>query len=523
MQAGIAEELPSGNCWSAALDQDAIHRLIIDRAEIGIYHTVLGGRAIWVNGAFAAMFGYNSPEQMLAEVGDRLETIIVDPQHRTQISAQLKQAGRVSNVVAEMRRRDGSRFWISESASILAAPTGETQIVGTIVDVSALVVSQQALKDAEQRFRSIFDNAFEGIYLSSLDGKMLNANIALARINGYETTEDLVSSVGDIALEWYVDPNRRQAFVDLIARDGRVTNFESEVYRHKTRERIWISENARLVRDEAGQPLFYEGTVQDITQRKGFERQLMLAHSAAEASNRAKSEFLAKMSHELRTPLNAIMGFSELIALTTKPMPELGKIHEYAGDILFSARYLYELITEILDYSKIDSGTVRLDERLVNVPALCRQCTHIVSERASRGAVSLRVVADEHLPMIRADERRLQQVLINLITNAVKFTPPGGNVRVAIDPAQDGGIVIVVADTGIGIPAKDLERIFEPFVQINRSALHHQEGTGLGLSICKSLVEMHQGRIEVSSSPGRGTTVRVVLPKARISAPAEQA
>ena len=154
---------------------------------------------------------------------------------------------------------------------------------------------------------------------------------------------------------------------------------------------------------------------------------------------------------------------------------------------------------------------------------LCRQCIHIVSDRAGRGAVSLRVMANEHLPLMRADERRLQQVLINLITNAVKFTPPGGDVRVAIDPAHDGGIVIVVADTGIGIPAKDLERIFEPFVQINRSALHHQEGTGLGLSICKSLVEMHQGRIEVSSSPGRGTTVRVVLPKSRVAMPAAQA
>ena len=132
----------------------------------------------------------------------------------------------------------------------------------------------------------------------------------------------------------------------------------SEIYCHRTQEQIWTSENARLVRDEAGQPMYYEGTVQDITQRKNFERQLLLARWATEASNRAKSEFLAKMSHELRTPLNAIMGFSELISLTTQPMPELGRINECADDILYSARYLYELITEILNYSKIDSGTV---------------------------------------------------------------------------------------------------------------------------------------------------------------------
>lgn len=499
------------------MTQDAIYRLIFDRAEIGIYHTVLGGRAISLNQAFAAMFGYDTPEQMMLEVGHRLETLIVDPGHRARISGQLKAAGHVSNVIAEMRRRDGSTFWVSESATVVDGASAETQIVGTVIDVSALVVSQQALKEAESSFRSIFDNAFEGIYISSLDGKMIDANAALARINGYEATEELVTAVGDIAREWYVDPGRRQVFKTLMERDGQVTNFESEIYRHKTRERIWITENAHLVRDESGLPAYYQGTVQDITERKTFESQLLLARRAAEESNRAKSEFLAKMSHELRTPLNAIMGFSELISLTTQPRPELGKINEYANDILYSARYLYELITEILDYSKIDSGTVRLDERPVDVGALCRQCLHIVSDRAARGAVTLRAVADPQVPLVLADERRLQQVLINLITNAVKFTPPGGDVRVAVEPAQDGGIVILVVDTGIGISAKDMERIFEPFVQINRSAQHQGEGTGLGLSICKSLVEMHQGGIEIASDPGRGTTVRVTLPMSRVA------
>ena len=502
------------------MEQDAIYRLIFDRAEIGIFHTVLGGRAVSFNVALATMFGYPSPQQMLAEVGDRLESTIVDPTHRARLSEQLKATGRVSNLIAEMRRRDGSRFWVSESASIFNSSAGEIQIVGTMIDVTALVQSQQALTDAESRFRSIFDNAFEGIYISSLDGKMLSANVALARINGYETAQELIASVGDIAQEWYVDPKRRATFKELVARDGRVTNFESEIYRHKTRERIWILENARLVRDAADQPLYYEGTVQDITQRKNFETQLMQARQAAETSNRAKSEFLAKMSHDLRTPLNAIMGFSELIGITTQSQPELRKLNEYANDILYSARLLYDLITEILDYSKIDSGTVKLDEKPVDVAALCRQCTHILSDRASRGAVTLRVAADQQLPLLRADERRLKQVLLNLITNAVKFTQPGGTVRVAIDRAQDGGMVIVVDDSGIGIAAKDLERIFEPFVQINRSAQQQGEGTGLGLSICKSLVEMHQGRIEVSSSPGRGTTVRVVMPRERIEAPA---
>src|SRR5262249_9248616 len=215
-------------------------------------------------------------------------------------------------------------------------------------------------------------------------------NRALAEINGYTSPEELILSVQDIAAEWYVKPGRRQEFVELINRDGEVRNFESEVFRHKTRERIWVQENARLVRDDSGKQLYYEGTVQEITQRKNFERQLMVARRAAEASNRAKSEFLANMSHELRTPLNAIMGFAQIMR-DRWTAPEHGKIGEYAGDILVSAQHLYGLISEILDYSKIDSGTVQLVETPIDVSALCNHCCHMLSERANRAGLKLKL------------------------------------------------------------------------------------------------------------------------------------
>jgi signal transduction histidine kinase len=296
---------------------------------------------------------------------------------------------------------------------------------------------------------------------------------------------------------------------------GEVRNFESEVYRHKTRERIWIQENARLVRDEAGKPLYYEGTVQEITQRKNFERQLMVARRAAEASNRAKSEFLANMSHELRTPLNAIMGFAQILR-DRWTAPEFGKISEYSGDILMSAQHLYKLISEILDYSKIDSGTVQLVENPIEVPALIRHCVNMIAERAQRSGLTLKVSVADKLPALQGDERRLTQVLLNLATNAVKFTPSGGTVTISADMGAGEELVLSVADTGIGISDKDIERVFEPFVQVNRSSHPQQEGAGLGLSICKNLIELHQGRIEVSSRQGHGTTVRVVLPDSRL-------
>jgi signal transduction histidine kinase len=312
-----------------------------------------------------------------------------------------------------------------------------------------------------------------------------------------------------------VRPERRQEFVDAMARDREVRNFESEVYRHKSRERIWVQENARLVTDEAGKALYYEGTVQEITQRKNFERQLMVARRAAEASNRAKSEFLANMSHELRTPLNAIMGFAQILRDRWTD-PEHAKVSEYSSDILLSAQHLYGLISEILDYSKIDSGTVQLVEGPIDVNALCSHCVHMISERANRAGLKLKLNLAQDLPALQADERRITQVLLNLATNAVKFTPAGGTVTIGADVESSGNLVVSVADSGIGISEKDLERVFEPFVQVNRSAHPNQEGAGLGLAICKNLIELHQGRIEVSSKPQRGTTVRVILPASRL-------
>ena len=497
------------------MDQGNIYRTIFEQSDIGVYQTLIEGGVVQANAAMARMFGYETPAQFIAGTGTSNERFYVRASDREWHIAELRRAGRVSSHVCEMRRKDGSRFWVSDSTTLAQEPDGKVSILGTMVDVTDLVESQRAFREAEARYRSIIDNALEGVYISSLDGRLIVANRALAEINSYESPEELILSVKDVGKEWYVRPERRQEFVDAMARDGEVRNFESEVYRHKTRERIWVQENARLVTDESGKALYYEGTVQEITQRKNFERQLMVARRAAEASNRAKSEFLANMSHELRTPLNAIMGFAQILRDRWND-PEHAKVAEYSGDILLSAQHLYGLISEILDYSKIDSGTVQLVEGPIDVGALCKHCVHMISERANRAGLKLKLELAENLPALQADERRITQVLLNLATNAVKFTPAGGAVTIGAGVEPSGNLVMSVADTGIGIGEKDLERVFEPFVQVNRSAHPQQEGAGLGLAICKNLIELHQGRIEVSSKPQRGTTVRVILPAARL-------
>ncbi|MEX0758888.1 MAG: ATP-binding protein, partial [Tistlia sp.] len=290
--------------------------------------------------------------------------------------------------------------------------------------------------------------------------------------------------------------------------------------RHRTRERIWVEENARLVRDEAGRPLYYEGTVKEITDRKAAEAELWRARLAAEDANRAKSAFLATMSHELRTPLNAIIGFAEvMLRAFYGPIGEPRYV-SYLEDIRGSGLLLLQLLDDILDLSKVEAGKIELAEEPVDLAQVVVDCLRMLASRARAGGVTLeplRVAPD--LPLLRGDERRLRQVVLNLLSNAVKYNRPDGSVQVSLAPpgqaAADGaGLVLVVCDTGPGIPEAELERVFDPFVQLERSG-EGREGVGLGLPLARQLVQLHEGTIRLTSGPGQGTTAEVRFPAAR--------
>ncbi len=376
---------------------------------------------------------------------------------------------------------------------------------------------RRALIAAERDYRSIFDNAIDGIYRSSPAGRQLRANPALVRLNGYSSEEEMLRSVNDIAAEWYVEPGRRAEFMRLLNEEGQVENFESEIYRHKTRERIWISESARLVRDGSGRPLFYEGTVRDITELKQAGEELDIARKEAEAANSAKSQLLANVSHELRTPLNAILGFSEILA--GEMLGPLGeRYRDYAKDIHDSGLHLLSIIDDLLDLSKIEAGRLNLNEDIVNVVELFDTVSRFVRERASSAGLTMSIDLPADMPAVKADRRALRQVLLNLLSNSVKFTPAGGHIALEAIRDSSGGVGFRVRDTGIGIAAGDIPRAMEPFGLIDSSLSRKYTGTGLGLPITRALVEMHRGRFELTSEPGIGTTATVYLPADRVAA-----
>ena len=229
-----------------------------------------------------------------------------------------------------------------------------------------------------------------------------------------------------------------------------------------------------------------------------------------EAANRHKSEFLANMSHELRTPLNAIIGFSEV--LQEKLFGELNeKQAEYTDDILTSGRHLLSLINEILDLSKVEAGRMELELAPFDLPQAIDNARTFVRERAAKHGIALDVNVDERLGDFVGDERKIKQILLNLLSNAVKFTPEGG--RIGIEARQtEGSVQISVTDTGVGIVLEDQPKIFEEFRQVGGDYTQKKEGTGLGLTLAKKFVELHGGKIWVTSEPGKGSRFTFTLP-----------
>jgi len=254
----------------------------------------------------------------------------------------------------------------------------------------------------------------------------------------------------------------------------------------------------------------------EVAQRERTEKDLRAAKDQAESANRAKSEFLAMVSHELRTPLNAIIGFSSLLSGESAMQLNAEKSRGYAADIHRSGSHLLSLINDILDLSKADVGRADMNDTLVDLREVVSGSLATVRERAEAAGIELVSDVPADLPSLYADERKLNQVLLNLLSNAIKFTPDGGTVAVAAVANADGDLTISVADTGIGIAAADIERVFEPFVQLDSSLARKYEGTGLGLALSRRWVHLHGGSLVLKSELGRGTTAQMRFPKERV-------
>lgn len=254
----------------------------------------------------------------------------------------------------------------------------------------------------------------------------------------------------------------------------------------------------------------------DITNEKRTELELRLARDAADIANKTKSDFLANMSHELRTPLNSILGFTHV--MINELYGDLGnpKYAEYTSDIHTSAQHLLSVVSDILDLSKIEAGEFTIEENDVNVSELADYIARMMSPRALSREIELAMTDVSAAMTVRADRRHMRQILLNLVDNAIKYTPAGGTVSVSCHINDRQELLISVKDTGIGMAEADIELVLEPFRQLRRSPNIAYEGTGLGLPLAKKMAEMHSGSILIESTEGAGTTVTLKFPPERL-------
>ncbi len=244
---------------------------------------------------------------------------------------------------------------------------------------------------------------------------------------------------------------------------------------------------------------------------KDANEQLKVAISDAESANLAKSLFLATMSHELRTPLHTIIGFSEIMLDPQIKINGGDHIDEYIGDIYSSATHLLNVVNDVLDIAKIESGRIEIEPISLSAASVIAGISRLFSERAHKNRVTLDTGVSINTPDLWADEHAVKQILFNLISNALKFTPAGGRITLTAAPSV-GGMEISVADTGVGIPQDQIERVLKPFEQIDNRYAKTGNGTGLGLAVIQGLLKLHHGHLKVESQPGLGTTVTVFFP-----------
>ena len=438
-------------------------------------------------------------------------------------AAEYSHAGIDHNLEYRVIAADGRVVWIRDLVSVIKSDDGQTWLYGAMVDITEEKQIEATLRESEARYRQA-ERVARLIHWSSVGGgtgDWREPRLAFSdtAVTFFGLAPDLLPATTADFIDTIVHPEDRerlrQSFAEAMRDKVEEFTLEYRIQR-KDGSVAAVSEIGRRRLGEDGRLQSAFGTIQDITEHKQTEDALRRAQIEAEIANRAKSQFLANVSHELRTPLNAILGFSEI--MTGELMGPLGSplYREYAGDIHDSGQHLLAIINDILDLSRVEAGQTTLNESRVEIQKLVSACLILVRGKAQAGGLTMSVDAPSVAPAISGDERLLKQTLLNLLSNAIKFTPKGGVIRISTKVTQTG-IEIAVTDSGIGMSESELAKVAKPFVQLENWLVRKYEGAGLGLSIAKAFCELHGGRLEITSAPGRGTTAAIHLPASRVA------
>ncbi|MDP1626710.1 MAG: PAS domain S-box protein [Parvibaculum sp.] len=483
-------------------------------ARFGHWRWVKGEPAPQWSRGVARILGLE--ESQLPAGGDWYEHL-VHPDDRDELLSQFIDAFETHepvNSVTRFRSGDGTYRYFKTYAYAEADAHSEIgALVGLAEDVHEEVEAELALKASEAKYRLMTEQASDVVAHYDAEARVIFISPAVEPMLGRTPEEFIGQSISADMIHPDDFPRARDAFIQCVVK-GEQVQFDYR-FRHRLGHYVWLESTMRSARDTDGRRIAEViGITRDVSERKRHEMELLEARERAETASRTKSRFLANMSHELRTPLNAIIGFSEILRMQMFGALGHPRYMEYAQLINESGALLLDLISDILDMSKIEAGKYELHPETVDAPALIESCMRLVRGRAEENGIHLarKIDCAPGGGTLVADERALKQIMLNLLSNSAKFTPSGGRISIALAEIEDT-IRFTVRDTGRGIPADQIARLGQPFEQIASDAALSKEGTGLGLALVRSLAELHGGNMVIESELGAGTTVTVTLPK----------
>ena len=447
-------------------------------------------------------------------IGGRFPELFTDAGRAEQAVRTALQSNLVSNYELLLRKRNGQKIPVSFNAGTFHDMEGRVRgVLAAARDITEQKKLETQIRESQNYNRGLIESNIDALMTTDLVGNISDVNKQTEMLTGL-SREQLI---GTPFKNFFTDPQKAEDAIRRVLSENKVMDYELTV-RSPGGEFVDVSYNATTFQDTEGRLHGIIAAARDITEPKRLReqleqrnRELEIQNRRVQEANRLKSEFLANMSHELRTPLNSIIGFSEF--LLGKDREQLSPDQrEYLGDILNSGNHLLQLINDVLDLAKVESGKMELSAQAFSPRRAVEEVCSVVKPLAAEKHLALTTRIDPAVETVVIDPLRFKQVLFNLLSNAVKFTDEGGQVEVELGPHGDKNFALRVRDSGIGIAAEDLPRLFREFEQLDAGPGRRFQGSGLGLSLTKKLVELHGGTIEVESRVGSGTTFTVLLP-----------
>ena len=492
----------------ALYESEERYRNIFNNSIEGIFQTTLDGQLQIINPAFARMFGYESPGEMIANVNNIGEQLYVNREDRKRfIKLHRTSKGLLADFEVQFKHRDGSRFWVMINSRIIQDHEGVSPYLeGTMIDITKRKQAEKVIRVSEARLRRAEIASRSGNWELYLDSQIMIASEGAIKLYGLDKTQNDYDSIKEIPLPEY-RPLLDEALKKLIE-DNQPYDIEFKIKTADTGEIKDIHSVA--IYNKEKRILF--GIIQDITERKQAEDNLVNLNLQLNELNATKDKFFSIIAHDLRSPFNAILGFSNLLVEQMKAREYEG-VEEYAGVIQNSSYRAMDLLINLLEWSRSQTGRIEFNPEYVEMVSLINEVTALLNDTAQQKSITISRKNPDSLSVF-ADKAMISTVLRNLISNAIKFTNPGGTIVISAEQNSDR-LLVTVCDNGVGIRKEAIDKLFR--IEENSSTIgtQNEKGSGLGLLLCKEFILKHGGEIWVESELGKGSEFHFTLPKFR--------